>query len=78
MNVFGQALENALGATATLAFVEPSGVELGRLMLPVFARSPNWDPREQHFIAPHPGTFYARVTLDPNGCQRVAYRLTLR
>ena len=77
MSVHGQALENALGATATLAFVEPAGLELGRLMLPVFARSPNWDPREQHFIPPHPGTFFARVTLDPNGCQRVAFRLTL-
>ena len=77
MHVYGQALENALGATATLTFVAPNGQELGQMILPVFARSPNWDPREQTFVPPIPGTYYARVTLDPNGCQRVGYRLRL-
>jgi hypothetical protein len=78
MTVYGQALENALGATVALAFVAPTGTELGRMTLPVFARSPNWDPREQQFAPPVPGTYLARVAVDPNGCQRVALRLMLR
>lgn len=78
MNVHGQALENALGATVTLAFTLPTGQELGRMTLPVFARSPNWDPREQRFQPPAPGTYLVRASVDPNGCQRVALRLVLR
>jgi hypothetical protein len=80
MRVLGQALENALGATATVAFIDPAAnmTELGNMVLPVFARSPNWDPREQQFLPPHPGTYYARVTVDPNGCQRIGLRMTLR
>lgn len=76
----GQALENALGATATVTFIDPAAgmTELGHMVLPVFAVSPNWDPREQQFLPPHPGTYYARVTVDPNGCQRIAMRMTLR
>jgi hypothetical protein len=78
LTVHGQALENALGATVSIAFVDANSVEMGRMMLPVFARSPNWDPREQAFVAPHPGTYYARATVDPNGCQRVNLRVMLR
>lgn len=78
MNVHGQALENALGATVTLAITVPTGQELGRLTLPVFARSPNWDPREQQFQPPAPGQYLIRAAVDPSGCQRVALRLMLR
>lgn len=80
MRVWGQALENALGATATVTFIDPAmgNAVLGQMVLPVFARAPNWDPREQQFLPPHGGTYYARVTVDPNGCQRVALRLTLQ
>ncbi|MFO0608948.1 MAG: hypothetical protein U0324_37625 [Polyangiales bacterium] len=78
MNVYGQALENALGATVTLAITVPTGQELGRMTLPVFARSPNWDPREQQFQPPAPGQYFVRAAVDPNGCQRVAMRLMLR
>lgn len=78
MTVHGQALENALGATVSLGIGEPTGQPLGGMTLPVFARSPNWDPREQQFQPPHPGTYLVRVAVDPNGCQRVAMRLTLR
>ncbi len=76
----GQALENALGATATVTFIDPAAgmAELGHMVLPVFAVSPNWDPREQQFLPPHPGTYYARVTVDPNGCQRLGLRMMLR
>lgn len=77
MRIFGQAQENALGATATLTVVAPNGQAMGQLMIPVFARAPNWDPREQTFQPPAPGTFFARVQLDPNGCQRVGYRLSI-
>jgi hypothetical protein len=78
MTVLGQALESALGATATVTFVAPTGQELGNMVLPVFARAPNWDPREQSFAPPMPGAYLARVTLDANGCQRVHLRMTLR
>jgi hypothetical protein len=80
MRAYGQALEHALGATATVTFIDPAmgNLELGNMVLPVFARAPNWDPREQQFMPPHPGTYYARVTVDPNGCQRVALRMTLQ
>ncbi len=80
MRTLGQALENALGATATVTFIDPTAnmLELGHMVLPVFAQSPNWDPREQQFLPPHPGTYFARVTVDPNGCQRIGLRMTLR
>jgi hypothetical protein len=78
MTVYGQGLESALGATATVTFVAPTGQEIGNMVLPIFARSPNWDPREQSFGPPMPGTYLARVTLDPNGCQRVNLRMLLR
>lgn len=78
MTVHGQALENALGATVSLAFTAANGMELGRMTLPIFARSPNWDPREQQFQPPAPGTYLVRAAVDPNGCQRVAMRLMLR
>lgn len=78
MHILGQAQENSLGATATLSVHAPQGQVLGQLLIPVFARSPNWDPREQPFAPPAPGVYFASVRLDPNGCQRVAYRLALR
>ena len=70
----------AKGATATVTFIDPAmgNLELGNMVLPVFARAPNWDPREQQCMPPHPGTYYARVTVDPNGCQRIALRMTLQ
>ena len=78
MHILGQAQENSLGATATLSVHLPQGQVLGQLLIPVFARSPNWDPREQPFAPPSPGAYFASVRLDPNGCQRVAFRLALR
>jgi hypothetical protein len=78
MHILGQAQENSLGATATLSVHAPQGQVLGQLLIPVFARSPNWDPREQPFAPPAPGVYFASVRLDPNGCQRVAFRLALR
>lgn len=78
MHILGQAQENSLGATATLSVHAPQGQVLGQLLIPVFARAPNWDPREQPFAPPMPGAYFASVRLDPNGCQRVAYRLALR
>lgn len=78
MHILGQAQENSLGATATLSVHAPQGQVLGQLLIPVFARSPNWDPRAQPFAPPAPGVYFASVRLDPNGCQRVAYRLSLR
>lgn len=78
MHILGQAQENSLGATATLSVHAPQGQVLGQLLIPVFARAPNWDPREQPFAPPAPGAYFASVRLDPNGCQRVAYRLALR
>lgn len=78
MHILGQAQENSLGATATLSVHAPQGQVLGQLLIPVFARSPNWDPREQPFAPPLPGVYFASVRLDPNGCQRVAFRLALR
>lgn len=78
MHILGQAQENSLGATATLSVHAPQGQVLGQLLIPVFARSPNWDPREQPFAAPAPGVYFASVRIDPNGCQRVAFRLALR
>ena len=76
--IHGQAQENALGATATLSVTAMNGMELGRMMIPVFARSPNWDPREQTFPPVPAGPYLARVSVDPNGCQRVAYRMIIR
>ncbi len=78
VHILGQAQENSLGATATLSVHAPQGQVLGQLLIPVFARAPNWDPREQPFAPPAPGAYFASVRLDPNGCQRVAYRLALR
>lgn len=78
VTIHGQAQENALGATATLAVTAINGLELGNMMIPVFARSPNWDPREQTFPPVPAGPYLARVTVDPNGCQRLAYRLTIQ
>lgn len=78
VHILGQAQENSLGATATLSVHGPQGQVLGNLLIPVFARSPNWDPREQPFAPPAPGAYFASVRLDPNGCQRVAFRLSLR
>lgn len=78
MHILGQAQENSLGATATLSVHAPQGQVLGQLLIPVFARSPNWDPRAQPFAPPAPGVYFASVRLDPNGCQRVAFRLALR
>lgn len=78
MHVLGQAQENSLGATATLSVHAPQGQVVGQLLIPVFARSPNWDPRDQPFAPPAPGVYFASVRLDPNGCQRVAFRLALR
>lgn len=78
VHILGQAQENSLGATATLTVHAPQGQPLGQLLIPVFARSPNWDPREQPFAPPAPGVYFASVRLDPNGCQRVAFRLALR
>lgn len=78
LRILGQAEETALGATATLTVMAPTGQALGQMIIPVFARSPNWDPREQTFQPPAPGSYVARVQLDPDGCQRVAYRLSIR
>ena len=78
MHILGQAQENSLGATATLSVHSIEGQVLGALLIPVFARSPNWDPRAQPFAPPAPGAYLASVRLDPNGCQRVAFRLALR
>ena len=78
IRILGQAQENALGATATLTVHAGEGTPLGQLLIPVFARAPNWDPREQPFAPPAPGVYFASVRLDPNGCQRVAFRLALR
>lgn len=78
MHILGQAQENSLGATATLSVHAPQGQVLGQLLIPVFARAPNWDPREQPFAPPMPGAYFASIRLDPNGCQRVAFRLALR
>lgn len=77
VTIHGQAHENALGATATLAVTAMNGLELGRMMIPVFARSPNWDPREQTFPPVPPGPYLARVSVDPNGCQRLGYRMVI-
>lgn len=77
LRVLGQAQENALGATATLTVHALTGQPLGQMMIPVFARAPNWDPREESFTVPT-GTYLAEVRLDPNSCQRVAYRLSFR
>jgi hypothetical protein len=78
VHILGQAQEHSLGATATLSVHAPTGEVMGQLLIPVFARSPNWDPREQPFAPPAPGVYFASVRLDPNGCQRVAFRLALR
>ena len=78
IRILGQAQENALGATATLTVHSDQGAALGELLIPVFSRAPNWDPREQPFAPPAPGVYFASVRLDPNGCQRVAFRLALR
>lgn len=77
LRVLGQAQENSLGATATLTVHALTGQPLGEMMIPVFARAPNWDPREQSFMVPT-GTYLAEVRLDANSCQRVAYRLSFR
>lgn len=76
--IHGQAQENALGATATLTVTAINGMELGSMMIPVFARSPNWDPREQTFPPVPAGPYLARVSVDPNGCQRLAYRMIIQ
>lgn len=78
VTIHGQAQENALGATATLTVTAINGLELGNMMIPVFARAPNWDPREQAFPPVPAGPYLARVNVDPNGCQRLAYRLTIQ
>ncbi|MBL8601175.1 MAG: hypothetical protein JNK72_04570 [Myxococcales bacterium] len=78
VSILGQAQENSLGATATLTVTDANGAAFGSLLIPVFARAPNWDPRQQPFVPPAPGSYYTRVTLDPNGCQRVAFRLSIR
>lgn len=78
VTIHGQAQENALGATATLAVTAINGLELGNMMIPVFARSPNWDPRAQTFPPVPAGPYLARVSVDPNGCQRLAYRLMIQ
>ena len=52
--------------------------ELVEALIPVFARSPNWDPREQTFPPVPAGPYLARVTVDPNGCQRLAYRMIIQ
>ncbi len=78
VSILGQAQENSLGATATLTVTDGAERPFGNLLIPVFARAPNWDPRQQPFQPPAPGAYYARIALDPNGCQRVAYRLSIR
>jgi len=78
VSILGQAQENSLGATATLTVTDAAARPFGNLLIPVFARAPNWDPREQPFQPPAPGVYFARIALDPNGCQRVAFRLSIR
>jgi hypothetical protein len=78
VTILGQAQENSLGATATLTVTDAAGRAFGNLLIPVFARAPNWDPRQQPFQPPAPGVYFARIQIDPNGCQRVSYRLSIR
>lgn len=78
VSVHGQAQENSLGATVNVSVVAPNGMALGEVLIPVFARSPEWDPREQAFMPPAAGTYYLRVQENPSGCQRLAFRLLIR
>ncbi len=78
VTILGQAQESALGATASVDVVAANGIALGQVLIPVYARSPEWDPREQSFQPPLPGTYYLRVQEDPQSCQRLAFRLLIR